>query len=162
MNIQELNFSNLSELLRKWGDLIISLYRQELVKTRSDDTGALGNSLNYIVETQDGDYEVNFSLLDYWEYVEEGRAAGKFPPLSDIKSWIKTKPVIPRPYNGKLPTVDQLAYLIGRKIHLQGTQGKHPLANTIEYIENNYMELLDDAITKDLQGQVDYYLFKNF
>lgn len=133
-----------------------------MVQTRTDDTGLLGNSLNYIVETKNGDYEVNVSLLDYWKYVEEGRHSGKFPTLNDIKSWIKTKPIIPRPYNGKLPTIDQLTYLIGRKIHLQGIQGKHPLSNTIEYIENNYMELLDDAITKDLQGQVDYYVFKNF
>lgn len=156
-----MDFPNLNNLLNQWGELIISLYRQELVQSKAEDTGALGNSLNYIVETQDGVKQVSLRLLDYWKYVEEGRKAGKFPPLNNIKNWIRTKPILPRPYNGKLPTIDQLAYLIGRKIQVEGTQGKYPLSKSLQYIENNYMELLYDAITKDLEQQVDN-IFKNF
>lgn len=156
-----MDFPNLNNLLNQWGELIISLYRQELVQTKAEDTGALGNSLNYIVETQDGVKQVSLRLLDYWKYVEEGRKAGKFPPINNIKNWIRTKPILPRPYNGKLPAIDQLAYLIGRKIQVEGIQGKYPLSKSLQDIENNYMELLYEAITKDLEQQVDN-IFKNF
>ena len=83
---QELKFPNLEALLEKYGDVIISLYRQQLLQSNTDATGALGNDLNYIVETQDGDYELSLDLLDYWKYVEDGRAAGKYPPLNSIRS----------------------------------------------------------------------------
>ena len=65
-------------------------------------------------------------------------------------------------YNGKLPTQEQLAYLIARKIHLQGTRGKHLLSNALDIMENNYMQILEESVTEDLQSQVDNYVFKNF
>lgn len=159
---QELKFPNLEALLEKYGDVIISLYRQQLLQSNTDATGALGNDLNYIVETQDGDYELSLDLLDYWKYVEDGRAAGKYPPLNSIRSWIRSKRIVPRMYNGKLPTQEQLAYLIARKIHLQGTRGKHLLSNALDIMENNYMQILEESVTEDLQSQVDNYVFKNF
>lgn len=91
--------------------------------------------------------------------MEEGRSPGKFPPIREIKSWIRTKPVLPRPYGGKLPSTDQLAYLVARKIHLQGTQGKRILEESLD--ELSAVALLDDAITKDLETQVNN-VFKDF
>lgn len=159
MKNQELNFPNLEKVLKTYADRFISIYRQKLVQTNTDATGQLGNTLNYIIEDQDGTYELSFRIQDYWKYVEEGRKAGKFPPLSDIRQWVVTKPILPRMYNGKLPTIDQLTYLIARKIHLRGTEGKHLVKQTLD--ELSAEELLDDAITEDLKTQVDK-IFKNF
>lgn len=156
---QVLDFPNLEAVLKQYGEQLLSIYRQKLLQTGSDDTGTLGNTLNYIVEDQDEVYEVSLQIQDYWKYVEEGRNAGKFPPISDIKRWIQTKPVLPRPYNGSLPTIDQLAYLIARKISKRGIEGKHLLEESLTELDA-YM-LLDDAITKDLETQVDN-VFKNF
>lgn len=152
-------YPNLSKLLDKYGDIIISLYRQELLKKRVDDTGALGNSLDFIISSGEEEYNVELRLLDYWKYVEYGRESGSYPPINAIKNWIQTKPILPRVYNGKLPTTDQLTFLISRKIKDKGIKGKHILSDSLEILDTNYKELLEEAITKDLKQQVDN-LFK--
>jgi hypothetical protein len=57
-------------------------------------------------------------------------------------------------YNGKLPTTDQLAYLIGRKIELKGTEPTNALGNAMTHLQEKFA-LLDEAITKDLKDNVD-------
>lgn len=160
MTNQDLRFDNLQAVLNQYGEQLISLYRQKLLQTNTDATGILGNTLNYIVETNEGLFELSLRIQDYWKYVEEGRGPGKYPPINDIKNWIRVKPVTPTIYNGKLPTIDQLAYLIARKIHLRGTRGKYLLQASLD--ELSVFDLLDEAVTKDLQSQVDNYVFKKF
>lgn len=159
MTNQDLRFDNLQAVLNQYGEQLISLYRQKLLQTNTDATGTLGNTLNYIVETNEGLFELSLRIQDYWKYVEEGRGPGKYPPINDIKNWIRVKPVTPTIYNGKLPTIDQLAYLIARKIHLRGTRGKYLLQASLD--ELSVFDLLDEAITKDLEIQVNN-VFKNF
>lgn len=159
MTNQDLQFNNLQAVLNQYGEQLISLYRQKLLQTNTDATGTLGNTLNYIVETNEGLFELSLRIQDYWKYVEEGRGPGKYPPINDIKNWIRVKPVTPTIYNGKLPTIDQLAYLIARKIHLRGTRGKYLLQASLD--ELSVFDLLDEAITKDLEIQVNN-VFKNF
>jgi hypothetical protein len=159
MTNQDLQFNNLQAVLNQYGEQLISLYRQKLLQTNTDATGTLGNTLNYIVETNEGLFELSLRIQDYWKYVEEGRGPGKYPPINDIKNWIRVKPVTPTIYNEKLPTIDQLAYLIARKIHLRGTRGKYLLQASLD--ELSVFDLLDEAITKDLEIQVNN-VFKNF
>lgn len=159
MTNQDLQFNNLQAVLNQYGEQLISLYRQKLLQTNTDATGTLGNTLNYIVETNEGLFELSLRIQDYWKYVEEGRGPGKYPPINDIKNWIRVKPVTPTIYNGKLPTIDQLAYLIARKIHLRGTRGKYLLQASLD--ELSVFDLLDEAITKDLEIQVNN-VFKKF
>lgn len=159
MTNQDLQFNNLQAVLNQYGEQLISLYRQKLLQTNTDATGTLGNTLNYIVETNEGLFELSLRIQDYWKYVEEGRGPGKYPPINDIKNWIRVKPVTPTIYNGKLPTTDQLAYLIARNIHLRGTRGKYLLQASLDKL--SVFDLLDEAITKDLEIQVNN-VFKNF
>jgi hypothetical protein len=93
-------------------------------------------------------------LQDYWKYVEYGRKAGTFPNLDAIKRWIRNKPVLPTAYNGKIPTIDTLAYLIGRKIEREGTNATNALGTAMVKMEEKF-NLLDDAITQDLKDNVD-------
>lgn len=65
MTSQDLKFPNLEEVLRQYGSQLISIYRQKLLQNNADDTGILGNTLNYIVEDQDGIYEVSLQIQDY-------------------------------------------------------------------------------------------------
>jgi hypothetical protein len=53
----------------------------------------------------------------YIGVLEDGRRPGKFPPRNKIESWIQSKGIIPR---GKI-SISQLAYLIARKISMEGT-----------------------------------------
>lgn len=157
----ELEFNNLDTLLNTLGDRLIDIYRKNLAQTDTNASGALGNTINYIVEKDDLTYSVDINIEDYWKYIEEGRRPGKFPSVESIRNWVRIKPVIPRPFNGKLPTENQLVYLIGKKIQDEGTEGKHLMQLSLEELEMNWMQLIDAAIQKDLENQVDIQ-FKNF
>lgn len=106
-------------------------YRRRLIDDNKRATGNLINNPAYMVE-YDGRYlTVSLDLPDEWKYVEYGRKPGKFPPPDAIRRWIKVKPILPRPHNGKVPTENQLVYLIGRKIHRDGIPAGNYLSTTI-------------------------------
>jgi hypothetical protein len=142
----------LIRILQQYGNQIIDAYRRKLYEGGSNATGLLGNSLSTTVTADDGVYEVILNIQDYWRYVEYGRLPGKFPNIDAIRKWIQVKPVIPNTYNGKLPTIDQLTYLISRKIALDGIEPRYYLNNTLDEID---LEPLNDAITRSLEQQLD-------
>lgn len=112
-------------------NLFAAALKDRLADDNSIATGTLVNSIKDIVKF-DGKYlTVSIQLEDYWKWVENGRKAGKFPPVDAIKKWITIKPVIPRGKNGKVPTENQLSYLIGRKIAREGTRANPFLEPTI-------------------------------
>ena len=82
----------------------------------SNASGTLSKSITGIVKMNDKYLTISISLEDYWKYIEYGTNP-HFPPVDKIREWIRVKPVLPRPLaSGKLPTENQLAFLIGRKI----------------------------------------------
>jgi hypothetical protein len=140
---------------------ITNIFCQEL-KNKIDINGTnasgdLSNSIKGIVK-QNGKYIViSIQLQDYWKYVEYGTKP-HFPPLDAIKKWISVKPVLPRPLkNGKLPTTNQLAYLIGRKISKVGTKAKPFLQPTLTDFDlvgkvyNEVINLINKQITEEIE-----------
>lgn len=150
-------FPNLTRVLNEYGQGLVENYKAALGAESINASGELANSVKYIIEDKvKGRLEVKLELLEYWKYVEYGRKAGKMPPISAIKQWIEVKPIIPRPNkNGKLPTINQLAYLISRKIGLEGTKGRGVLGERIENANRVFWEDIEDAILKDLGIQLD-------
>ena len=65
MESQELKFSNLEDILRQYGEEIVAIYRQLLKQTGTDNTGNLGNTLDYILETDGSTYIISLQLQDY-------------------------------------------------------------------------------------------------
>ena len=127
---------------------------------KANDSNASGDLVNSIrgVVKQNGKYIViSISLNDYWKYIEYGRKAGKYPPPDAIKKWISVKPVLPRPLSGgKLPTANQLAYLIGRKISKNGIKAKPFLKPTLTDFDlagkvyNEVVNLINKQLEQDL------------
>lgn len=122
----------------------------------SNASGTLSKSITGIVKMNDKYLTVSISLEDYWKYIEYGTNP-HFPPVDKIREWIRVKPVLPRPLaSGKLPTENQLAFLIGRKISKFGTKPKPFLNNTKEEfnlvgkVYNATLEL----ITKQLEQEI--------
>ncbi len=122
----------------------------------SNASGTLSKSITGIVKMNDKYLTVSISLEDYWKYIEYGTNP-HFPPVDKIREWIRVKPVLPRPLaSGKLPTENQLAFLIGRKISKFGTKPKPFLNNTKEEFDlvgkvyNATLEL----ITKQLEQEI--------
>lgn len=149
-----MEWRHLTEVLERYGELLCTKYKIYAPEA----SGRLVDTARFEVRHNDTVYEVGLWLQDYWYYVENGRKAGKFPPLSKIEEWIRVKPVIPRPYNGKLPTEKQLAFLIGRKIAEEGTEGKHPLERSVEEVNNELLMSIKMAILEDIGDDLDTVL----
>lgn len=143
----------LLHILQLYGNQIIDSYRRKLYEGGANATGLLGNSLATQVYAEDGIYEVILQIQDYWKYLEYGRLPGSFPNIDAIKKWIQVKPVIPTVgSNGKIPTLDQLTYLISRKIAEKGIEPRYYLNNTLDEID---LTPLEEGITKSLEQKLD-------
>lgn len=145
-----MEFKRLKEVLERYGQLLVTKYQMYVPEA----SGKLVQSVKYELKYNETSYEVGLWLEDYWKYVEYGRKAGKFPPLSKIEEWIRVKPVIPRPYDGKLPTEKQLAYLIGRKIAEEGIEPKNVLKRAEDEVKDEMLMSIKQAIMEDIQEDI--------
>lgn len=115
-------------------------------------SGNLYNSIKGIVKTSETVIEISISMEDYWEYIEYGTPP-HYPPISVIRKWISIKPVLPRPMkNGKLPTPEQLPYVIQTIIGKYGTKPKPFLNNT--YDDFNFEEKLYNVIIEEINKKI--------
>lgn len=74
-----------------------------------------------------------------------------WPPVDAIKSWIERKNIQPyQDARGKLPTINQLAYLISRKISIHGTPAHDYYDKATEEILAQYTTQIEQAFTEDL------------
>lgn len=175
MNIE---WRRLREVLERYAEYFIELSRRELFQNNTNASGALTNSFRSKVIIDHDRYEVWIELEDYWKYIEYGRKPGKFPPLNKIKEWIRVKPVHPHTMtltrvwytNGRkrgepktirnerkyqaLPTTDQLAYLIGRKIAEKGTDPQPFFNKAKEDAYNYFRNAIDYAIAEDVENWI--------
>lgn len=149
-------FKNLTSVLNSFGPKLLQDYKSQLQSSKHVASGNLISSLEYEVSWSGGLVELSISLEDYWKYLEYGRRPGKFPPPNKILEWIKVKPIAPRPMkNGKLPTQEQLAFLIGRKIAEKGIQGTNDLEQAENNLWNQFEREMDEALDKDLGEETD-------
>lgn len=152
-----IEFKHLQEALAQYAQAIADRYKDNLEESGRRATGMLITSVSTNVVVDGNTYSIDLNLEDWWKYVEEGRGPGKFPPPDKILEWLRVKPILPTPMaNGKLPTEQQLAFLIGRKIANEGFQGSHDLAKTME--ELDYEQIIVDALDTDMFECVDEVL----
>ena len=140
------------EITKEMRDVALQIaqaYKDLIAETGTNASGKLSNFKTECVMSGSF-FEVYFNLQDYWKYVENGRKAGKFPPVNAIKDWIQIKPVVPRAINGRVPTTDQLAYLISRKIATKGIEPKKLLKRSLEDSKDK-IDLLVSLITEQLE-----------
>ena len=145
-------FDNLLNALSEYKNAVAVHYKDRLVADDKKATGQLINSISTEIKVGSDTFEVVLNVVDYFKYVEEGRKPGKFPPVDKILSWIRVKPVIPRPIHGKLPTQQQLAFLIGRKIATEGIEAGHQLRDTVQAINAEFIPKLEAALQEDFDA----------
>ena len=148
------NTESLQAVLMEYGVAVRNLYQDRLILHDRIATGALLNSVEVHVDHDGTAYEVKLDLADYWRYVEMDTEP-HWPPPSAILKWIQAKPVLPRPMkNGKLPTPQQLAFLIGRKIAVFGTKGQPDLTDSVEDMNRAFQERIAAALAKDVGSYI--------
>lgn len=98
-------------------------------------------------------------LKEHSYFVEHGRMpSSKFPPLSNIQTWIDSKPILPTQpkLSIKSPKTgySSLAYLIGRKIKQQGFKGDGKLEETIQSTLKEFQPKFQEALKKDSENYI--------
>ena len=136
--------------LDEYAERAKELYKRKLTDKGINASYKLLNSVETVVKRNDDTFTVTINLEDYWYYVENGRKAGRFPPIDKILEWIRIKPVIPySDSRGRLPTEEQLAFLIARKISRDGTEPRRVLAETVSELNNYYLPILKQSLERD-------------
>lgn len=145
--------NKLDKVLTDWAKKVCEAYKYKISQLRA--SGELHDTASYGVKN-DANSKIAYLLLaDYWKYIEEGRMPGTFPPVDEIRQWIRQKPIIPQPIqlpNGRnvIPTENQLAFLIGRSIMENGIPAKPYLNETIQEYDFGLLT----AIGKVLKDEV--------
>lgn len=141
----------INQTIKEITDRMLELYRNKLIDKNINASNILSDSAEVIVEVDGTALSVSFNLEEYWKFVEYGRRPGKRPPITAIEEWVTLKPIIPDPINGKIPSTTQLAFLISRKIGMEGTKAQRPLESAIY---SDSMELLINQLKNEIVGQL--------
>lgn len=152
--MDEIQFPTLVKVLKQFADdtgnnYAAVLERNDHPTTQRTLENAAQDPAKHKVTARVGGYDVTFDLPSYWKYIEHGTRP-HWPPYSAIRQWIDIKPVIPRPgKNGKLPTPDQLTFLIRRKIAAVGTKGTEDLTTARDRTLAWWMDRIKEAMIAD-------------
>lgn len=151
-----IEFKHLQKALAHYAQAIADKYKTNLESSGRRATGQLITSVNTVVVVNENEFAIELNLQDYWKFVEEGTSP-HFPPISKILEWVKVKQILPTPMaNGKLPTEQQLAWMIAKKIDRVGTEGSNDLEHTMEEVDYNV--IIEEALDKDILGCLDEIL----
>lgn len=172
----KIEWRHLEETLKNFADYFIQEARNNLSDNNSNASFNLYNSFEKIIEIGDDWFSVKISLEDYWKYVEEGTgpshkpdARGQYwPPIKPLINWVSDKNIQPSypDANGRIPSVEQLPYMIKNKIHNEGTE-PHPFFEPAKQDAISRFELsIDLAIAEDvdeyIMGKVNDYINRKF
>ena len=149
-----MTFNNLQQVLDDFIKDVAETYRGLLLRDGKNATGELISSIRPMTpELVDGTFECSLSLAPHWKYVENGRKAGKFPPIDNILEWVKAKPQLVRPnrLDRKELAPKQLAFLVARKIAAKGIQPGNQLEEAIDIVYARWKDRIDAAITADIE-----------
>lgn len=152
VEFDDLPFVNVLKLLDDYAKDFKKTLKSTLESNGRKASGQLINNIETRVKIGNLVYEVNLEAADYLYWVDNGRKKGKFPPIDKILEWIRVKPIVPREdENGRVPTEQQLAFLIGRKIANEGYEGSNDFKSTQADVNAYYIPRLQEALEKDFQ-----------
>ena len=157
MEKDALTFNNLQQVLDDFTKDVAETYKSLLLRDGKNATGELISSIRPMTpELVDGTFECSLSLAPHWKYVENGRKAGKFPPIDNILDWVKAKQQLARPnrLDRKELAPKQLAFLVARKIATSGIQPGNQLEEAIDIVYARWKDRIDAAITADIEASL--------
>ena len=123
---QPLNDKGIISIVQNWGNELIKQLQNNLLKNKTNASNSLSQSIDPKITQPQGGYNLSIMMEDYWFYVENGRKAGKMPPVQNIFEWIRNKRTIQVETISKSPdriaATRSLAYVIAKKIGKEGTK----------------------------------------
>lgn len=178
-----IKFNKIEDILVKYATRIALDAEKNLRSNKngkdSNASGKLGESITISpVEFFNENYSIEIRMLDYWQWVNDGRSPGKRPPISKIVQWIKDKQlrlddkgVTKRGYkrsgtlisssnkkvklgNREVSILQATAYKIASKIAKFGTKGTEFLTDAIESHTDELVKEMKIAAKKDIIIQI--------
>lgn len=137
--------------LEGWTNTLLEDYKGKLP------SGALKDSVTSRITLDLNNIRITLYLNDYWIYVEEGRKAGKFPPVSKMIEFSKN--IIPEPYimpSGRtiIPDRKDIAFLIGRSIAENGIKPKHYLRDSLTKYRDDLISGLTNILKEEFTEMI--------
>lgn len=168
MMMNELNelFPRTWQVLNDYGEDFVVKYREGLQDKDAIATGNLFREVRYELVVGSEAFELRLRLPDYAEWLEEGvKNKGRtafFPPVEPIYDWVVAKGIVPRRDDqGRLPTQQQLAYMIARQRdksnpNLPGfkVQGRHIFQETYDATQEEWIARINEALDQDIEENV--------
>lgn len=154
-------FSRTESLLNSFAQTIVNRYKDKISEYAS---GKLYKTIDYTITSNNDSYLVTINLEAYWVFLEKGRRAGaKMPPVEAIEKWIKVRKILPRPValkSGKqrVPTVQQLAYVIARSISRRGIAPRPFMRESINQTIDDFKSKLSAAVREDVLDNLEHKL----
>jgi len=162
-------FAVVNDMAKRFVELMQSDYRMKRKVgrnyTNAVASGTLEKSLKYRLQIKGQNINVSVyakgKASQYFLARENGRKAGKQPPVDAILEWMRIKPIKLRDKESgkfKKPTEAlkrQVAFLIARKIGKQGMKGWHAFDYAMENIWDEYEAKIIYAYGKDFGASLD-------
>lgn len=174
-----IKFTEIEDVLVKYATRIALDAEKNLRSNKngkdSNASGRLSESITVTpVEFFGDNYSIEIRMLDYWQWVNDGRSKGKRPPISSIIQWIKEKQLrlddggtTKRGYkrdgslislskkkvvmgNKKVSILEAVAYKIAAKIGKYGTKGTEFLTDAIDDNSKDLVKEMKQAFKKDI------------
>ena len=139
----------IEKILNDYGRDLVEALKREMVAKDGVASGQLYEMTDYeVVRTPDG-WQLNLVSPDYLKWWDSGTRP-HWMPIEPLKSWVFAKGIVPEERNGKLPTVEQLPYMIQKGIAEHGTEGAHAVNAVANMVLDRWIDRLEDAMLEDL------------
>lgn len=159
---------HLIAVLNDFGKEFVQRIQDHIIEKDGIASGEMLNQMDFEIRKEGVQWILYLKHVDYFPYYDEG-SAPHWPPREPIKNWIETKPLLPEPdKNGKLPTVEQLTFLISRAMaglspdpsKKGGVEGRDVFETTRLELLPKYEPLIAQAVADDFKE--DYLGGANF
>ena len=153
-----MNWNNLKKCLEEY-----SMYLLQAARNNMPTYYELKDKIKFVMNVNGNFYEIIFNAPAYWGYANDGRDKGGRPPIKAIADWIKRRNIVPYAMkNGKLPTMEQLPFMIANAIARDGTKfhgptGIHFLEKSIDEQKSYWDDKISEAISNDIIAELDSF-----
>tara|TARA_R110000787_G_scaffold188108_1_gene299907 strand:+ start:155 stop:670 length:516 start_codon:yes stop_codon:yes gene_type:complete len=143
---------NIQGVLAKFGQKLQDDLIKSLDKKKKNASGGLRQSIQAVpnVSIQDGFYTYVLSMASYYEFVDEGRKAGKMPPVDSLIKWVKQKSAFGGLEVNESKDVRSVAFGIAKNIAKFGIKPSYFFTNVID--DGRLEQLTEDLATAGAEG----------
>lgn len=150
-----LNQDRTRDILDKFRKRVIAEARKNLTRMNKNTSKDLHSSLDSELEVSKNSFSLQFFMLDYGKFVDEGVSGTKkkyntpysyttkMPPSKVFDKWIVRRGIAPRDEGGKFKSRKSLSYLIARSVFQNGLK---PSLFFTKPFEREFMKLDEDLI----------------